>query len=158
MLRERDGEGSDDAFTIRLRYQRCTVTLGANALSAPAGARFHVRGTRGNFRKKGLDPQETALNKITRITATNWGQDAQADWGLLYVDVEGGMVSRPVATDAGDYRVFYAGVRDALRGQAPPPVIGTDAWRVATILEWARASSQERREIECDWSGELATA
>jgi predicted dehydrogenase len=154
VLRERDGEGSDDAFTIRLRYERCFVALGANALSAPAGARFHVRGTRGNFRKKGLDPQEAALNKITRITADDWGHELSTEWGLLYVDVEAGMVSRPVATVAGDYRNFYAGVRDALNGQAPPPVAATDAWRVAQILEWARVSSQNRSEVVCDWSRE----
>ncbi len=158
VVRERDGEGSDDAFTIRLRYEKCFVTLGANALSAPAGARFHVRGTRGNFRKKGVDPQEAALNKITQITAPNWGQEPAADWGLLYVDVEGGMVSRPVATMAGDYRLFYAGVRDALRGDAAAPVSALDAWRVARILEFARASSQRRCEVECDWSAELASA
>jgi len=153
VLRERDGEGSDDAFTVRLRYERCVVTLGANALSAPAGARFHVRGTRGNFRKKGVDPQEAALNKITRITAPNWGQEPPADWGLLYVDVEGGMVSRPVATVAGDYRAFYAAVRDALKGDGPVPVAAVDAWRVARILEWARASAEKRCEIQCEWSG-----
>ena len=154
VLRERDGEGSDDAFTIRLRYAGCIITLGANALSAPAGARFHVRGTRGNFRKKGVDPQEAALNKITRITTANWGQEPAADWGLLYVDVEGGMVSRPVASIAGDYRHFYAGVRDALLGNAPPPVAAVEAWRVVRILEWARASSEKRCEIKCDWSEE----
>jgi len=154
VLRERDGEGSDDAFTIRLRYAGCIFTLGANNLSSPPGARFHVRGTRGNFRKKGLDPQEAALNKITRISAPNWGQEPAADWGLLYVDVEGGMVSRPVTSIAGDYRLFYAGVRDALLGSAPPPVATVDAWRVMRILEWARASSEQHCEIPCDWSGE----
>jgi scyllo-inositol 2-dehydrogenase (NADP+) len=158
VLRERDGEGSEDAFTLRLRYDRCFITLGANTLSAPAGARFHVRGTRGNYRKKGVDPQEAALNKITRITAGNWGQEPTADWGLLYVDVEGGMVSRPVATLPGDYRLFYAAVRDALAGSAPPPILPTDAWRAARILEWARTSSETRREIECDWSGETSLA
>jgi scyllo-inositol 2-dehydrogenase (NADP+) len=158
VLREREGEGSDDAFTVRMRYERCSVTLGANALSAAAGARFHLRGTRGNFRKKGVDPQESALNKITRIAAGNWGQEPATDWGLLYVDVEGGMVSRPVATVPGDYRMFYAGVRDALNGQASPPVAAADAWRVARILEWARASSERRCEIECDWSGEPASS
>ncbi len=156
VVRERDGEGSDDAFTVRLRYGNCLVTLGANALSAPAGARFHLRGTRGNFRKKGVDPQEAALNKITRITAANWGQEAAAEWGLLYVDVEGGMVSRPVATAAGDYRLYYAGVRDALLGNCPAPVAAVDAWRVARILEWARESSQRRCEVDCDWSTEPA--
>lgn len=120
VLRERDGDGSDDAFTIRMRYEKCFVTLGANALSSPAGARFHVRGTRGNFRKKGVDPQEAALNKITRISAADWGQEPPTEWGLLCVDVEGGMVSRPVTTVAGDYRLFYAGVRDALSGQCSP--------------------------------------
>jgi predicted dehydrogenase len=158
VLRERDGEGSDDAFTIRLRYEKCFVTLGANALSASAGARFHIRGTRGNFRKTGVDPQEAALNKITRIPAGNWGQEPQADWGHLYVDVEGGMVSRPVATVAGDYRGFYAGVRDAVSGEGAAPVAAADAWRVARILEWARVSSQKRCEVACDWSGEPSAA
>jgi hypothetical protein len=137
-----------------LRYAGCIVTLGANNLSAPAGARFHVRGTRGNFRKKGVDPQEAELNKITHITAARWGHEPSADWGLLYVDVEGGMVSRPVATMPGDYRVYYEGVRDALLGHAAPPVSAVEAWRVARIVEWARASSDLRREIECDWSDE----
>jgi scyllo-inositol 2-dehydrogenase (NADP+) len=158
VLRERDGEGSDDAFTLRLRYERCFVTLGANALSAPAGPRFHVRGTRGNFRKKGVDPQEAALNKITRISAPNWGQENQSEWGQLCVDVEAGMVSRPVPTLAGDYRNFYAAVRDALHGQSAPPVAAADAWRVARILEWARESSAKRCEIACDWSGEPASS
>jgi predicted dehydrogenase len=154
VLRERDGQGSDDAMTVRLRYAGCLVTLGANNLSAPAGARFHVRGTRGNFRKKGVDPQEAELNKITRITSASWGQEPSTEWGLLYVDVEGGMVSRPVATMRGDYRVYYEGVRDALLGQAAPPVSAVEAWRVARVLECARASSDQRREIECDWSDE----
>jgi scyllo-inositol 2-dehydrogenase (NADP+) len=154
VVRERDGQGSDDAFTIRLRYDRCVVTLGANNLSAPAGARFHLRGTRGNFRKKGVDPQEAALNKITRIPAANWGLEPSSEWGLLYVDVEGGMVSRPLATAPGDYRLFYAGVRDALSGKAPVPVAAVEAWRVARMLEWSRASSEQHCEIECEWNTE----
>ena len=73
-----------------------------------------VRGTKGNFRKKGVDPQEAALNKITRISSAAWGQEPAGDWGMLHVDAEGSMVTRPLATKAGDYRRFYAGVRDAL--------------------------------------------
>lgn len=156
VLRERDGDGSDDSFTVRLRYDRCYYTVGGNALSTIPGARFHVRGMRGNFRKKSVDPQEAALNKITRITAADWGQETQSEWGLLYVDVEGGVVSRPVATLPGDYRGFYAGVRDAVAGEAPAPVPAVDAWRVARILEWARESSEKRCEVACDWSGEPA--
>lgn len=156
VLRERDGQGADDSFTIRLRYPSHRVTLECNMLSSPAGPRFIVRGTKGNFRKEGLDPQEAALNKITRIDSPNWGEDASANWGLLHVDVDGGMVTRPVTTTPGDYRIFYTGVRDALLGKAPAPVQAVDAWRNARVLEWALESSAARREIPCDWSDEPA--
>ena len=154
VLRERDGDGANDAFTLRLRYDRFLVTLGANALSSPAGARFHARGTRGNYRKKGVDPQEAALGKLTRIPAADWGREPEHNWGMLHVDVDGGMVTRPVSTLPGDYRRYYEGIRNALTGNAPPPVTPAEAWRVARILEWARQSSGERREIDCDWTGE----
>jgi scyllo-inositol 2-dehydrogenase (NADP+) len=154
VLRERDGEGANDAFAMRLRYEGFQVTLEANALSSPAGPRFVVRGTRGNFRKKGVDPQEAALNKITRITAQDWGQEPASEWGMLHVDVDGGMVTRPLATKAGDYRRYYAGVRDALEGKGEAPAKALDAWRAARVLEWAQESSELRREVACDWSSE----
>ena len=33
-------------------------------------------------------------------------------------------------------------------------ILAVEAWRAARILEWAEASSEERREIACDWSGD----
>jgi hypothetical protein len=72
----------------------------------------------------------------------------------LSVDVDGGMVTRPVTPVPGDYRLFYAGVRDALLGTAPQPVESVAAWRVARVLEWAIESAEKHRDIECDWSGE----
>jgi predicted dehydrogenase len=156
VLRERDGEGANDAFTVRLRYDDFHVTLGANALSSPAGARFVVRGTQGNYRKHGVDPQEAALNKVTRIADAHWGEEPADAWGTLHTDVESGIVSRPLQTIAGDYRKYYGGVRDALEGKAAPPVRAVEAWRVARLLEWAQESSDTRREVQCDWSSEPA--
>jgi predicted dehydrogenase len=154
VVRERDGEGANDAFTVRLHYPGLTVTLGANSLSYPAGPRFHIRGTKGNYWKSGLDPQEAALNRVTRITDPAWGQEPVSEWGTLHVDIQGGMVTRPVCPIAGDYRRFYEGVRDAVLGKRPAPVTALDAWRVARVLEWAMESARERREIACDWTGE----
>jgi predicted dehydrogenase len=151
VLRERDGAGSVDAFTLRLRYPRLVVTLSSNFLAALARPRFHLRGTKGSYWKFGLDLQEAALNKVTRIADSKWGHEPPANWGTLSVDVDGGMVTRPVEPVPGDYRIFYAGVRDALVGKAAAPVSGVDAWRVARLLEWAVESSDKRREIECDW-------
>ena len=154
VLRERDGSGSNDAFTIQLRYPGLNVTLGANSLSLPAGPRYHLRGTKGNYWKSGLDPQEAALNKITKIDDPEWGVEDAAAWGLLNVSVEGGTVTTPVRPIPGDYRMFYAAVRDALLGKAPAPVAPIDAWRVVRILEWAMESSDSRCEVKCDWTNE----
>lgn len=154
VLRERDGSGSNDAFTIQLRHPGLSVTLGANSLSLPAGPRYHLRGTKGNYWKTGLDPQEAALNKITRIDDASWGVDNASMWGTLNLSVDGGTVATPVRSVVGDYRMFYAAVRDALLGKAPPPVAAIDAWRVVRILEWAMESSDSRCEVTCDWSNE----
>lgn len=157
VFRERAGEGSNDAFTVRLRYAGYFwVTLSANCLSSLERPRFHLRGSKGNYWKWGLDPQEGALSKLTHIPEGPWGQEPTANWGTLSVDVEGGMVTRPITPTAGDYRLFYAGIRDALLHEAPVPVSPLAAWRVARVLEWAALSSEQRREIPCDWSDEPA--
>jgi predicted dehydrogenase len=154
VLCERDWARANDAFQLRLRYPGFTVALGANSLSMPARPRFHIRGARGNFWKWGLDPQEAALNQVVRIADPGWGREPPENWGTLNVDVEGGSVSRPVAPILGDYRLYYAAVRDAVLGKAAPPVAAIDAWRVARLLEWALDSSNQRREIECDWNNQ----
>jgi predicted dehydrogenase len=151
---EREWARANDAFTLRLRYSGFTVVLGANSLSSPPRPRFHLRGTKGNYCKISTDPQEAALSKITRIEDPEWGKEPSANWGTLTVDVESGIVTRPIAPIPGDYRLYYAGVRDALLGKAPAPVSPVAAWRVARLLEWAVQSSEQRREIPCDWSDE----
>ncbi len=154
--RERDGEGANDAFTARLHYAGFTVELGANCLSSLARPRFHLRGTKGNYCKRGVDPQEAALNHVPRITAPDWGREPASAWGTLAVDVDGGMVTRPVEPVPGDYRLYYEGVRDALLGKASVPVEAVAAWRAARVLEWVTESSAEHREVACDWSEEPA--
>lgn len=160
LLREREWARANDGFEIRLRYPSCTVTLGANCLSLPAGPRFHLRGSKGNYWKHGLDPQEAALNKVTRIDDPHWGEEPQVARGVLYTEVDGTTVTQQIESIPGDYRLYYAGVRDAVLGKAPlpvaAPVAAVDAWRTARVLEWAQESSESRREIACDWSAEPA--
>jgi hypothetical protein len=64
------------------------------------------------------------------------------------------MVTCPVTPFPGDYRLYYAAVRDALLVNSPAPIKPVEAWRVARLLEWATESSAQRREIPCDWSEE----
>jgi predicted dehydrogenase len=152
--RERDGEGANDAFEIQMCYPGFTAVVSANTLSTIERARYHLRGTKGNYLKRGVDPQEAALSKVSRIDGNSWGKEPSAAWGTLCVDVEGGTVTRPIETVPGDYRLYYAAVRDAILGKSPAPVSALAAWRVARLLEWAAESSEKRCEIVCDWSQE----
>lgn len=153
--RERGGEGSNDSFSIRLHYlTSLSVTVSANALSSLARPRFHLRGNHGNYWKWGLDLQEEALGKITKIDSADWGKESSDHWGTLCVDAGGSLVSQPVEPIPGDYRLFYAGVRDSLLGTGKPPVAAIDAWRTTRILEWALESAKTHRDVECDWSSE----
>jgi predicted dehydrogenase len=153
---ERPWATANDAFTIRLRYADFMVILGANSLSLPAGPRFHLRGTKGNYWKYGMDPQEAALNRITRIEDAAWGREPEEEWGTLHLDAGCNTVTHRVEPATGDFRLYYAGMRDAVLGKCSVPVAAVDAWRVARLLEWAVESSEQRREIACDWSGEPA--
>ena len=47
----------------------------------------------------------------------------------------------------GDYRGFYANVRDAILGTAPLAVTPEDGFRVIRLLELARQSSAEGRTL-----------
>ena len=137
--RERDGEGSNDSFTVRLRYPGFSVTLGANCLSALPRPRFHLRGTRGNYWKWGLDPQEAALNKITRIadqptlgpgTGRRLGH-AERGCGWRYGHPARRSPSPATTgstTPESATRCWASRLRRSL---------ALDAWRVARLLEWA---------------------
>jgi scyllo-inositol 2-dehydrogenase (NADP+) len=153
--RERDGEGANDSFTIRLHYfTGLSVTLSSNLLSSLARPRFHLRGTKGNYWKWGIDPQEEALGKVTHIDDPNWGKEPADQWGTLAIDADGAVATQTVESIPGDYRIFYEGARDTLLGKGPAPVAAIDAWRTARVLECAIESSKTHRDIECDWSSE----
>jgi scyllo-inositol 2-dehydrogenase (NADP+) len=153
---ERNPLTANDSFEIRLRYQEFTVKLGSNSLTLPPSLRFHLRGTSGNYWKNGLDQQEVALAKLTRIEDPKWGHEPAANWGVLHVGIDGCEVARPIEPIPGDYRLFYAGICDALLGKGPAPVEAIDAWRGLRMIEWAMESQEQRREVACDWSGEPA--
>jgi predicted dehydrogenase len=149
---ERDGVKANDSFTVRLHYPKLIVTLAANCLSAQPRPRYVVRGTEGGFVKWGLDPQEARL-KDNPMTAGH-GEEPESAWGKLAFMVDGELVTEIVPSIPGDYRLYYAGVRDAILGKGPVPVKATDALKVAQMLEWAEESSASGRTIPCNWTSQ----
>jgi scyllo-inositol 2-dehydrogenase (NADP+) len=168
---ERDGARIDDAFDIRLFYAAArglegvvpdlpevspalTVWLRATCIARDPGPRFTLNGTRGTFRKFGLDPQEDRLRAGDVFASVPWGADPEDLWGTLTEDVDGKPISSRVPTEHGDYRGYYANVRDALLGTAMLEVKPAEAWRTMRILEIALESSKQGRVQRCDWRAE----
>ena len=151
---DRDQTAVEDAFDITLHYHaadgkgllaHCRTSYLA-CINAP---RFVLHGSKGSFEKHGLDPQEPALEagaKVPRLgTSEVWLQEKESAWGKLAVapvpSDPAMLIEQQVKTEPGDYRAFYANVRDAVLGTATPILTVDDAYRVARLLELARESS-----------------
>ena len=135
---ERDDAIVDDAFDILLRYPNLRVLLRATMLASAPGPRFVLNGTLGSFTNYGFDPQEDALRAGGLPGSPGWGEEDESRWGTLTLAEQNATVRRAVRTEAGDYRQFYANVRDAILGKAALAVTAEQAIQVIRMLERAQ--------------------
>ena len=110
----------DDSFDVCLEYPQLRAMGRARIIAYAPGPHFLIHGTKGSFVKYGMDPQEARLRADNYPQGTDWG----ADWGVEPEELWGtlSLVGEPavkVKTDRGDYRGFYANVRDAIEKKAP---------------------------------------
>lgn len=148
----REGVSVDDTFDLQLTYADDTklrVWLRAAILASNPGARFTLHGTKASYEKWGLDPQEVALKNGARFADTGFGTEPETEWGTLTLP-DG--QAKTIPAETGDYRGYYANVRDAILGAAPLEVPASAAWAVATIIEAARESSRTGCRVAVDLS------
>jgi scyllo-inositol 2-dehydrogenase (NADP+) len=151
---DRDHTDIEDAFDITLEYPKLRAHCRSSMLACDAAPRFLLHGTKGSFKKFGLDPQEPALlggAKVPRMGQGEWLADAEEHWGTLTVAPvptdPGTLIRTKIKTDFGDYRNYYANVRDAINGTAKLAVKPVDGFRTIRLLELARQSSLEGRTL-----------
>ena len=113
--------------------------LWSSLIAARIGPRFRIRGLGGEYVKDDLDPQEDQLLAGLRPNDPGFGEDPPERWGRIYRS--DGAVT-PVPTDRGDYRWFYEGFRDAVRGVGERPVDPLDSIRGLRVLEAAEESAR----------------
>ena len=122
--------------------------MSSTTLAPVARPHFKVRGTRGEFIKQGLDPQEALLRAGQPMAGESWGLEKPEEWGTLTV-IEGDqkIAPRKVETLRGDYRAFYENVRDAILAKSKPLVTLEEALRVMYALELCETSSARRKAL-----------
>jgi len=146
---QRETSQADDAFDVCLEYPRLRAMVRARIIAFAPGPHFLIHGTKGSFVKNGMDPQEERLRGENIPQGTDWGADwgveAESLWGTLTLV---GEPSVKVKTERGDYRGFYANVRDAIEKKAPLEVTPEQALRTMRAIMLAHKSSRERRTVE----------
>jgi predicted dehydrogenase len=125
--------------------------LRAGVLVSTPTPRFAIQGTQGGYLKYGLDPQEDALKRGETPAGEFWGFEAPERWGTLLTAQGDSFVREQLPTKPGDYRQYYANVRDAILAETELAVTPHQALNVMRALELARASS--RRRCTIPWEG-----
>ena len=147
-LMQRASSQIDDAFDVIMQYPRLRVTLRARIIAYAPSHHLLLHGTQGSFVKYGMDPQEEILRSEHCPNGPdwgkNWGLEPKEKWGTL---TRVGEDPHKVETERGDYRGFYANVRDAIEGKAPLDVPPDQFLRTQRALLLAHKSSREQRVV-----------
>lgn len=147
---ERENSRTADAFDLTFYYKDALRAILAQSMLAPdPRPHYRLQGTRGVYVKHALDPQEALLRAGKAVGGDDWGVEPEKDWGTLTLWNGGELTHQKVPTLRGDYRDFYAQVRDAILGNAKPPVTSGEALRLMYTLELCEESS--RKQMPLPW-------
>ena len=139
--RRRPETAVDDSAFVAIEHAGGECSRLWTSLISPWGRpRFRVRGLAGEYVKDERDPQEARVLAGGRPSDPGFGDDPPDHWGRIHVvDQE----PTTVPTQPGDYRRFYAALREAIRTAGSPlPVDPLDAIRGLRILEAAEESAR----------------
>jgi predicted dehydrogenase len=143
---ERPGITTDDAFDIFLHYpQGARALLRATMMSAVPRPRLVVLGEKGSYLKREFDPLEPTLRNGEIPTGQSWVVEKPEKYGELTI-IENGNTTRKIPS-IGDWREFYANIRDAILHKTPLVVTPQQILNTMQAIELILESSSQHRTI-----------
>jgi scyllo-inositol 2-dehydrogenase (NADP+) len=144
---ERPGFSTDDAFDIFLYYaEGVRALLRATMMSAVPRPRLVVLGEKGSYLKREFDPLEPNLRHGQIPTGESWVVEKEENYGELTLIGNGTASTRKIPS-TGDWREFYANIRDAILGKARLLVTPQQILDVMLALNLAVESNAQRRTL-----------
>jgi predicted dehydrogenase len=137
----------DDYFTMILYYPTHRITLTSGMVFMTQLPGYKVYGSKGSFIKNRSDIQETKLIAGEKPNSSNWGEEAEADYGTLYTDHNGLITNRVVTSVPGNYGLFYEKMADAILNNRPVPTSAQEGKNIIRVLEAARNSAFNKRVV-----------
>lgn len=107
-----------DAFDLQLNYDGFNADLSCSLLVREPTPRYRLHGEKGAFVKYGIDVQEDQLKKGLRPEQPTFGQEPEAQNGILHTDT--GRHRYPTLT--GRWLGLFDNMHDVISGRAAPAV------------------------------------
>lgn len=155
LLSQRSGKfdfENPDGVSAELTYpDGLLVNIRISVLSAELEQpRFWVRGTKGSFRKLGLDTQEDALKAGTKATDEGFGKEDPARYKLIVVDENEKAKEQPLSSiEVPTYKAFYSQLAKAVESgkEEDVPVKASEARDVLQIIEGVFESAKSGKDV-----------
>ncbi|CAE6526766.1 unnamed protein product [Rhizoctonia solani] len=154
-LRGFGGPDVDDTFLIHFHYNSkpypIRATVSASSLSVKKSQpRFNIRGSKGSYEKRGLDPQEDQLKaRKVSILDAQFGQEDSSIAGVLdFVTENGTIESTSVPSEKGSYQSLFENLANAINSEADLQVKFEQSAAVIQMIELAMQSSKEGRTLD----------
>jgi predicted dehydrogenase len=112
-------------------------------MSALPRPRLVLLGEKGSYLKREFDPLEMNLRAGVVPVGPSWVVEKEENWGELTLVDNGNTTLRKIPS-TGDWRDFYANIRDAILHKAPLLVTPQQALDVMAALELALESKAKR--------------
>lgn len=144
---QRAGSDIDDSFHLRLGYGPLTVVLRASLLVREPGPRYVLHGTRGTFRKPGIDIQEDQLKAGMTPLNPAFGREPDALRGELVAEVGGQTLRGTIESVPGNWLPFYESVYAAIRESGSVAVQPEEVLTQLRLIELAFESAREGRKL-----------
>ncbi|MGM0379873.1 MAG: Gfo/Idh/MocA family oxidoreductase [Bacillota bacterium] len=143
LRKERAQAKTIDAFDITLFYNNLRVFLKSGSLIKDNELRFIINGSKGSYKKNGLDPQEATLRKNYKIT-NDLGIESNENYGILTTNKE----VKTVKSENGNYLLFYKNFINAYHKYEKLEVTPKQARNVIKIIEKSKLSDKKEKIIK----------
>ncbi len=111
---QRENSEIDDAFVIKLDYDKLKVTLKSSLLVREDTPRYIIHGTKGSFIKHGIDVQEDHLKMGMEPTDSDFGIEPISQSGILNTEINGLIFRGTVETEKGNWALLFQNLHDAM--------------------------------------------
>lgn len=144
----RDADIADDDAVIILRHMSGALSyLVGSVATAYPHPRMLALGREGSARIEVMDSQEIVLRTGGSPADQGFGQESHE----LFISTQASGFSEVTESlIPGDWLAFYAGVRDAVRGEADSPVPIAQTVEAARVIDAALTSAREGRTVSLD--------